>query len=200
VSIKPWNNVFVPLSGVAVKGRTAWGAPTPIWKNEVIYYNVYRHPLTTLLKRIVVHHTNNDGSVVENEKKQHARGYAALGYHFFISKQGNIYEGRPLEIMGSHAGAGKISGPLNDPDWGSIGIVLQGDYHHDDDWFYSSDASKKQLASLEKLIVALKTKYGISQLLMHREVVRSGTPTVCPGDHMVAHVEQLRTTLKMKAK
>jgi len=26
--------------------------------------------------------------------------------------------------MGSHAGRGKQAGALNDPDWGSVGIVL----------------------------------------------------------------------------
>lgn len=54
------------------------------------------------------------------------KGYAALGYHFFINADGSVYEGRPLEIMGSHAGRGKQAGALNDPDWGSVGIVLQG--------------------------------------------------------------------------
>ncbi|MEO1459167.1 MAG: peptidoglycan recognition family protein [Pseudomonadota bacterium] len=104
------------------------------------------------MRRIVVHHTNNDKTVLENEEKQKGRGYAALGYHFFIAKDGKIYEGRPLEVMGSHAGSGKTPGPTNDPDWGSIGIVLQGDYHHDDDWISSSTATDTQLALCERCV------------------------------------------------
>ncbi len=200
VTMAPWEHGQFSLDGLLIKGRKLWGAPVPIWRNEVIYYNVIAFPLEITLDKIVVHHTNNSNSVLENETKQRGRGYAALGYHFFIDKEGDIYEGRPLEIMGSHAGTGKNPGPLNDPDWGAIGIVLQGDYHHADDWFYSSNAPAKQLDKLEKLVLALKNKYGINQLLMHREVDRSGESTVCPGDHLVPHIEKLRNKLAMRGK
>ena len=132
------------------------------------------------------------------KKKQQSKGYAALGYHFFIDKTGDVYEGRPLEIMGSHAGVGKNSGATNDPDWGSIGIVLQGDYHHADDIFFHSKSTKAQLDALENLVTGLKDKYLISQLLMHREInTRSGASTVCPGDYLVPYVEALRKKLEL---
>lgn len=200
VTMTPWQHTILSLGGIAVKGRKSWNAPTPIWKNEVIYYNVVDFPLIATLKNIVVHHTNNSQSVLETERKQQARGYAALGYHLFIDEKGFVYEGRPLEIMGSHAGVGKTSGPLSDPDWGAIGIVLQGDYHHADDWIFNSTAPKKQLDMLEKLVLAIKNKYPINQLLMHREIDRSGKPTVCPGDHLVPYIESLRKKLKMRGK
>lgn len=200
VTTTPWEHISFTIGSLSIKGRKSWGASKPIWKNEVIYYNTTSFPLAATLNRIVVHHTNNSNSVAANEKKQQGRGYAALGYHFFIDKNGDIYEGRPLEVMGSHAGTGIISGPLNDPDWGSIGIVLQGDYHHDDDWVWSDDAPNKQLESLEKLIVALKNKYSINRLLMHREVARKGAATVCPGDHIVPKIVSLRKKLNMKGK
>lgn len=200
VTIKPWQHNLLSFDSVIVKGRKSWGAKEPIWKNEVIYYNVKAYPLNIILDRIVVHHTNNSDSISVNENKQQGRGYAALGYHFFIDSKGDIYEGRPLEVMGSHAGTGKVSGPLNDPDWGAIGIVLQGDYHHADDWFFSTSAPKKQLEALEKLIVALKSKYAIQRLLMHRETIRGGKATVCPGDHLVPKIEDLRKKLKMQGR
>jgi hypothetical protein len=34
-----------------------------------------------------------------------------------------------------------------------------------------------------------------TKLLMHREVIRKGDPTVCPGDKMAPFVEALRTEL-----
>ncbi len=192
-----WKRPSFGVGGVNVKGRASWGATEPRWNNEVVYYNTARLPLMMLLNKIVIHHTNNSDSIAENEKKQKNRGYAVLGYHFFIGKDGQVYEGRPIEVMGSHAGIGKKTGVLNDPDWGAIGIVLQGDFHHADDWFWSSSTTKKQLATLEKLIVGLKGKYLTGKLLMHREVSRSGKSTVCPGDHLVPIVEKLRRKLGM---
>jgi len=76
-------------------GRLSWGAPEPTWSNEVIYYNLSRTSLINTLTNIVVHHTNNSNSVSDNEKKQKTKGYAALGYHFFINADGSVYEGRP---------------------------------------------------------------------------------------------------------
>lgn len=73
---------------------------------------------------------------------------------------------------------------------------MQGDYHHKDDLvhasWWNSTASKKMMKNLENLILALKSKYAINQLIMHREVLRAGEPTVCPGDHLAAEVIKLR--------
>ncbi|AZZ91945.1 N-acetylmuramoyl-L-alanine amidase [Hahella sp. KA22] len=198
VTTEPWvrNNFFI--GEILVKGRKSWGALEPRWYNEVIYYNTSWQPLTCFLNRIVIHHTNNSNSIMENEKKQQSKGYAALGYHFFIDTEGNVLEGRPIEVMGSHAGRGKVSGPVNDPDWGAIGIVLQGDYHHEDDWIYSTHAPQIQLGKLFKLIVVLKNKYQINKLLMHREVKRDGKVTVCPGDHLAKIIIDYRSQIAME--
>lgn len=202
VSIAPWQHTNFIIGSVSIIGRKSWGAADPAWRNEVIYYNTHYKPLSSTLYRIVIHHTNNSDSISAVERRQKSKGYAALGYHFFIEKGGAIYEGRPLVIMGSHAGKGFFSGPGHDPDWGSIGITMQGDYHHADDmiqaaWWHSS-ASKKMLQSLENLVVALNSRYAINQLILHREVARQGTPTVCPGDHMAEHVTRLRKKLKLR--
>ncbi len=200
VSIAPWRRSYFTIGGVQVKGRKAWGANDPIWQNEVVYYNTKVLPLLWVLGRVVIHHINNNTGVMENERKQQGRGYAAIGYHFFIDKGGLIYEGRPLEVMGSHAGSGLISGPQNDPDWGAIGIVLQGDYHHADDILLHDTVPPAQLLALEKLVTGLKNQYVIKQLLMHNEIDRAGEATVCPGDHLAPLVEKLRGKLQMRGK
>ena len=195
VSRTPWEHKTLTIGSLTIKGRQGWGASEPTWKNEVIYYNIAAYPLTSMLKAVIVHHTDNEDSIKEVESTQKGKGYAAIGYHFFIDQKGTIHEGRPLEIMGSNAGEGTVSGPTNDPDWGAIGITLQGDYHNADNWVFSDDAPKAQLQSLEDLVVALRKDYPIDKLLMHREVTRGGKPTVCPGDAMVPHVKSLRTKL-----
>lgn len=198
VTMDPWRHGRFSVGTVPVVGRSAWGASDPVWRNEVVYYNTLEQPLVGTLDRIVVHHTNNSKTIQGNESGQQSRGYAALGYHFFIDGSGLVYEGRPLEVMGSHAGVGQQAGPLHDPDWGAIGIVLQGDYHHADDWVWSSRAPQVQLATLESLVQALRASYSIEQLLMHREVSRAGEETVCPGDHMAGHVAAMRARLGMR--
>lgn len=196
VTMAPWQRSKVRVGSVVATGRAGWGAKTPVWANEVIYYNTFALPLTSLYETIVIHHTNNSQSINYNENKQMSKGYAAMGYHFFIAQNGQVFEGRPLEVMGSHAGAGTTPGALNDPDWGSIGIVMQGDYHNADNWAFNSDPPPAaQLTALENVVVGLRTKYPIGQILMHREVTRGGTPTVCPGDVMVPYVEALRKKL-----
>ena len=60
--------------------------------------------MNEILKAIIIHHTANNADITTNEKREKGRGFAALGYHFYIDQQGTIFEGRPLEIMGSNAG------------------------------------------------------------------------------------------------
>jgi N-acetylmuramoyl-L-alanine amidase len=221
VTITPWQRQNSTLNGVPIIGRKGWHAAEPLWRNEVIYYNRFSYPLFQTLDTIVVHHTDNDDPIgdVEAEHKKGRRRrvkfwqrtgpYAAIGYHFFIDKQGKIFEGRPLEIMGSHAGAGPKNGPhkdpvLDDPDWGKIGIVLQGDYHGANEPPDLRKALNKQrlpaldtqLQSLQRLVVAIYESYRIKRLLMHREVKgRVGDPTDCPGDIAAPRIVELRKRL-----
>ena len=206
VSWFPWVRPALRIGGLEIRTRIQWGAKEPAWKNEVVYYNTFSKPLKDRLVRIVVHHTDNSDSIkaVEEDKKE--GGYAAIGYHFFIDKQGTISEGRPLEIMGSHAGEGVKKGKRHDPDWGAIGIALQGDYHAA--WGTSDTVLKVQLEQLEKLVVALNKEYpNATRLLMHKEVkgrkapldpLGRPIPEDCPGDQMVDNVKNLRKKLNMQ--
>lgn len=189
-----WDRTSLTIGGVAIQGRRSWTSWNPDWELGLVYYNT-SYPLTKTLYRIVVHHTANDYGPYLNEWAEWQRNFAALGYHFFIDKTGTIYEGRPIEVMGAHAGnsAEKISfedpfeGALYDPDWGSVGIVLQGNYEA------TAGVPPQQLQSLEDLVIAVQRTYKIERLVMHKEV----KPTVCPGKHLVPHVEALRKKLGM---
>lgn len=201
VSSDPWNEGKFTIRGVSIWGRREWASSVyPDWSKEVIYYNPRVKTLKQLLTTIVVHHTSNRDSIDKNERTlKEDRGFAAIGYHFAISMSGRVYQGRPLEVMGSHAGVGKKSGPLNDPDWGSVGIVLLGDFESAKENLWSPDEpSTAMLDSLKQLIKALKDEYAIGRLLMHKEVKgRSGEKTVCPGENVYEHVEKLRASLNM---
>jgi outer membrane protein OmpA-like peptidoglycan-associated protein len=198
VNAEEWERGDTNFAGLPIHGRKFWAARTePIWANEVIYYNTHAKPLAQFLNQmIVVHHTSNNDSLRENEEKQQKKGYAALGYHFAIAKNGTIFEGRPLVVMGSHAGEGLTPGPTNDPDWGAVGIVMLGDF---DGTVFYDDPTPAMLDSLEKLVRALVNWSGFKVLAMHKEVIRKGDPTVCPGNQMYGPVEDLRKKLGLSA-
>lgn len=126
---------------------------------------------------IVLHHSASpDVSAAEIHAWHMARGWAGIGYHFVIRKNGTVERGRPLETIGAHAGPG-INGY-------SIGICLSGD-------FMKEAPSVAQLASLKELIADLNKHYTASspgglEIKLHREVAA----TECPGK--MFHVKQLK--------
>ena len=51
---------------------------------------------------VVLHHRAGNGTV-ESIHAQHLKnGWAGIGYHFYIRKDGTVYEGRPIAYVGSH--------------------------------------------------------------------------------------------------
>ncbi len=78
------------------------------------------------------------------------RGFSDVGYHWVITADGTIQEGRPEEEIGAH-----VEGHNAD----SIGICLTGLSHFTED----------QFMSLEDLLIILKDKYPYATLHGHRE-------------------------------
>lgn len=178
------------------------------------------------LKRTVIHHSGvNVGTSPIDEVRgvrnfhMNKRKWNDVGYHYLISSDGQIFEGRPIDRVGSHAGStfesreelkenfGENYKSLNpnspdylekfnqfknaikkDPDYGSIGIVLLGDFNSD------KDVSVAQSESLKNLLNYLKGEYEIPKdnIIYHSEVndqvVKpsgfrlNSTETNCPGD------------------
>ena len=58
------------------------------------------------IKRIILH--NSGVTVLQSVETIHnyhkiTNGWAGIGYHFYVRKDGKIYEGRPVEYVGAHA-------------------------------------------------------------------------------------------------
>lgn len=71
---------------------------------------------------IVVHHSevNTPHNVNDIHQWHQKKGWAGIGYHYFISKGGEIYEGRPYDTIGAHAyGYNKES----------IGVCFEGNFN-----------------------------------------------------------------------
>jgi N-acetylmuramoyl-L-alanine amidase len=117
---------------------------------------------------IIIHHSASpDVPAAEIHAWHLARGWAGIGYHFVIRKNGSIERGRPQETIGAHAGP-NVNGH-------SIGICLCGD-------FMKEPPSDAQMASLLELIAWLKNYYKAAagsgiEIKLHRQVAA----TECPG-------------------
>ena len=142
-----------------------------------------------------------------------------IGYHFLIASDGTIIEGRPSGRVGSNAGQTKeanekgkglldqiytasgqdyynklqkyIEAMKMDPDYGTLGIALCGDFDQ------GGQPSPQQQVSLIKLLNWTKAEYDIpkNNIIYHREVknrvieasgltfvgTNGAQDTVCPG-------------------
>ena len=112
--------------------------------------------------RIILHHAESKSCTADDIHRWHlANGWAGIGYHFFVRKDGSIYRGRPENDIGSH-----VKGSNSD----SIGICFEGSY-------MTETMSQIQINAGRELVVYLKKKYGISKVQKHKDVCS----TNCPG-------------------
>ena len=113
-------------------------------------------------KRIVLHHAEATTCTADQIHSWHLdRGWCGIGYHFFVSKDGIIYRGRPEDTVGSHAKGANAD---------SLGICAEGKYT-------TETMPEEQKQAIADLVIYLKEKYKISLVQKHKEV----TDTNCPG-------------------
>ena len=71
---------------------------------------------------IVLHHSAGRGTLEDVDRIHRKRGYICIGYHYYMTRDGEIHLGRPLFTVGAHA-----KGRNKD----TIGICLEGDFRKD---------------------------------------------------------------------
>ena len=137
------------------------------------------------VKRLTVHHTGehlsasglSDQAVMRKIERYHVEqlGWAAIGYHFLIGRNGVIFEGRPLAWRGAHCG-----GANNQH---NVGVTIIG-------YWEDRLPSAQQLSSLEKFLDQLREKHGIPMHECYGH--RDWKPTLCPGSALYAWLETYR--------
>ena len=131
-----------------------------------------------LWRYIVIHHSATDrGNAASFDQSHRRRGWDELGYHFVIDNGDGGPNGR-IEVgsrwkkqkWGAHTGGT----PNNEYNNHGIGICLVGD-------FSDRMPSRAQIASLERLVRYLASKYEIQpdNVIGHREGPNASTH--CPG-------------------
>lgn len=114
--------------------------------------------------RIILHHAAAKTCTAQQIHSWHlANGWAGIGYHFFVRKDGSVYRGRPEDVLGAHAGSNNYD---------SIGVCFEGN-------FMSEPMPAVQRQAGAELVAYLKQKYGISKVQKHSDVNATG----CPGTH-----------------
>lgn len=183
--------------------RSDWGAE-PMKNPEKATF--YPEPLSKVLKFIVVHHSDEPVQLGAKgiQEAQMARGFDDVAYHFVLSADGTVYEGRPLNIVGGHAGqsleANNAHEPFLDPDYGAIGVLLEGRFDGSNE--AGHNPTPQQTAALIKLLQHLQSSYKIppKNIIRHTDVKAAlveakgltftGNETVCPGTLNLAQVKQ----------
>jgi hypothetical protein len=192
------------LEAFTFVARAQWD---PQWPRKNSCHR-YQSDWPRLQRWIVVHHSDfleAPGPLGILDYHLTVSRYCDIAYHFVIGADGTIYEGRPLDVMGAHAGVTKEAaansksdaGRALDPDYGAIGVVLDG-------YFHDTAPTEHQLRALETIVHALRMRFAIPKdhVIAHREVRARlveargltfvGEGTMCPGDRLMERVAAMR--------
>jgi hypothetical protein len=137
--------------------------------------------------RMSIHHTEtptNDSISPQARLRsiqryhQNTRGWCDIGYHYLMSRDGRLWQGRPAHLLGAHTGGSNT---------GNIGIAVMGSHS-------STQITSTQIDSLASLIQGLADDNGIainrSNIKGHREY----KSTSCPGNALFAQLDEIVRT------
>lgn len=129
-------------------------------------------------KGIVLHHAAANGSVQDVHRWHLANGWAGIGYHFYVRKDGSVYKGRPESWLGAHTEG------HND----MIGICAEGNFMTD----IMSDTQREAVAQVVRYVL---DKYGELTIYRHMDLDATGCPgTNYPFEKIVADAEKSGTS------
>ena len=89
------------------------------------------------------------------------KGWAGIGYHYYVRKDGYIYRGRAETMAGAHCPGANSN---------SIGICAEGNFNEE-------TMSDVQRQAIVELIKDIKSRHNIKWIKGHREIIA----TSCPG-------------------
>ncbi len=164
------------VDGLDVQSRASWGARP----------SRCSAPLGTVY-RMAIHHTESPtvdtlspAARLRQIQSYHmdVKGWCDIGYHYLVSRDGKIWEGRPATQLGSHSGGANT---------GNVGIALMGS--HD-----TTPINDTQIDSVVTIIRSTASAYGIA---IDRSVVkghRQYKSTSCPGDKLMSQLDGIVST------
>ncbi len=115
-------------------------------------------------KYIVLHHRAGNGDVKSIHNVHLSNGWSGIGYHFYIRKDGSVYRGRPIGMVGAHCKACNAE---------SVGICFEGNFETE------TEMSAKQIEAGKELVSYLLSLYPHAVVKKHRDF----DGTLCPGKY-----------------
>ncbi|WP_297634893.1 N-acetylmuramoyl-L-alanine amidase [uncultured Clostridium sp.] len=140
--------------------------PNGVTINETNFKWAGSLDLTNTPKKMIMHHidASRPGStipVTDIHNWHLANGWSGIGYHFYVTKTGQVFRGRPEEAIGAHASGYNVD---------TIGIAVEGKYQTEN----MPEAQRKAVIKLGQYV---RSKYGMNEILRHKDV----NSTSCPG-------------------
>lgn len=180
-----------PLEVLPIFPRNSWSAAEP---------DVGTMEGMGSIARVTYHHSadTTDGAAeirriqIDHMSKPPPEGpYSDIGYHFVMTKNGEVYAGRAIEGLnlpggyftkGSHV---EVNNTL-----AGLGICVLGNYDNP----FGDDFSAARQQNLEKNITALCRRYGLVAGLTsyHQAMALPGHFTVCPGIRAFSQINSIK--------
>ena len=144
-----------------------------IIKNDFTFKQMNKlNPNKVLL--VVFHHRGGNGDVQSIHQQHLKQGWAGIGYHYYIRKDGTVYQGRPIQYVGSHCKGNNNC---------AIGVCLEGN-------FSKEQPTQKQLNSCVEIYKWIKRMYPrVYKAVNHKDLF----PTACPCYPLAEYVNQHRS-------
>jgi len=181
ITSRPMNMMDGDVPKPIIVSREEWGAEPP-------KYSYNNHPY---IDKLTLHHAAccSAENLAEGKSQvrwiqdfhQNGRGWNDIAYHFLVDRGGNIYQGRPETVVGSHVGGANT---------GNIGVCLLGCYHPpEENCFQTMTPESRQ--SIMQLFGWISDVYqqNPATLLGHRDYF--GT-TACPGNNVWYELPSIR--------
>lgn len=132
--------------------KNSWKWNSPLQKRKSTLY-------------IILHHSATISESVETVERSHKNnGWSGIGYHFYIRKDGSVYEGRPIDTIGAHT---------ENYNSVSVGVCFEGNYETEQTM---PEAQKKAGNELIKYILK---NYPNLRIKKHKDF----NSTACPGKY-----------------
>ena len=162
-------NPAVRHYGTHRPGNHPWSNQLHIMNQPILYSSQYQN--YRRIDLIVVHCSAtrcNSPTSLENITAWHQdRGFATIGYHYYITRDGKVHRGRPLYQVGAHAtGFNRYS----------IGICYEGGLLPDGT--PADTRTPQQRNTLHRLLLRLKKDYPDALVKGHRDL--PGVKKECP--------------------
>ena len=110
---------------------------------------------------IILHHAAGNGSALDIDRIHKNKGWSGIGYHFYVRKDGSVYEGRPIDTVGAQCtGYNSVS----------MGICFEGNFENE-------TMTNAQLKSGIEIASYCKGMYSNAKVVKHSDLFA----TACPG-------------------